>query len=364
MKLVYLIDRLKTLNGGSERQLQLLSCGLAARGHEAHIITLSDSSFWRDLAATELPGVHRHCAGIEGRLELSLGGLKRLHGTLRKIQPDIVHTFFPGANSIGAIVARLAGCPRIFTSRRDMGFSLTRKERLLYRLNRRLVTGIIANSSAVLQHAQQLEHFPISHGHVIYNGIEIKPDYCATADTNGPVRVGIAANFSRHVKRVDLFIKAAALLAGKYPSMEFWILGDGWLRQELEQLTRTLKVDQQVIFFGRASDLPTYFRQMHIAVICSDSEGLSNSIMEYMLHGLPVIATNVGGNPDLVIDQKTGLLIPPGSETELAKAIEKLADDPELRARMSKHAQEAICQPQKFSVASMLDAHENLYRQA
>jgi len=112
--------------------------------------------------------------------------------------------------------------------------------------------------------------------------------------------VGVVANMNRPVKRVDLFSESCRPGGQGDRRCEVLDSGDGHLRNELELLSAQLGLESRVIFWGRRDDVQDILKDIAIGVICSDSEGLSNSIMEYMAAGLPVVATDVGGNPELV----------------------------------------------------------------
>jgi len=222
------------------------------------------------------------------------------------------------------------------------------------------VSVVVANSNAVQERTIQVEGIKREKTRVIHNGISLD-DFKPTSgkkDDRHPV-VGIVANLNRPVKRVDLFIKAAALVYKDLPDMTFWIIGDGYLRPDLERLSSTLGLNSTLTFLGQRDNVRVLLKQITIGVICSDSEGLSNSIMEYMASGLAVVATGVGGNPELVNDGKTGLLVKPDDSQELADSISKIVGKKGLAKRMGDAGRETLWN--KFSIEKMVGEYRELY---
>jgi glycosyltransferase involved in cell wall biosynthesis len=254
----------------------------------------------------------------------------------------------------------LAGVRKVVSSRRDIGFNLSKKEVRLLRIANRFVSCIVANSEAARNCTIALEGVDRSKTHVIYNGVALDSlgDSLASRHGNEQI-VGIVANLNRPVKRVDLFIRAAALVSQNHPRVRFWVIGDGYLRDEFERLARDLGVNSHMTFLGRRNDVRNLLQEMTIGVICSDSESLSNAIMEYMAAGLPVVATDVGGNPELVEHGKTGLMAKPDDPNALSERICKLLDDRERAVEMGAAGRRAL--QGKFSIEKMIAETRELY---
>ena len=166
---------------------------------------------------------------------------------------------------------------------------------------------------------------------------------------------------TRQVKRIDLFIQAAAIVTKKYPEIKWHILGDGHLKPELEKMVCELGlVNKQVIFAGRRSDVGVYLKGMDVGVLCSDSEGLSNALLEYMLAGIPVIATDVGGNSELIIHQETGLLIPANDKKALADALVMLIENTVLRQHLAEGGHAKVLA--EYGWQQSVNSYEKYYR--
>lgn len=362
IKLTYIVDFLRTVQAGTEKQLAHLLTHLPREGYSLRLISFQDSEFLREYAPSYFPDVSIHTLGAQSDISRSLPSLWRLFHMLRDDRSDIVHTFFTAANSLGVMIARLAGIPCVVSSRRDMAFNLTRMDINLLKCADRFVSCVICNARAVRDKAVQLEGLSENKTRVIYNGITPHGGKSeALTDFTGKPVIGIVANLNREVKRVDLFVNAAARLHQSHPEAVFWVIGDGHLRPELEALGQRLGLDGSIVFHGRRSDVADLLPQMRIGVICSDSEGFSNAVMEYMIAGLPVVATNSGGTAEIVLHGRTGLLTPPGDVDALVQALRRLLDEPETTAAMGRAGAEAI--GDRFTIEKMVDATSEVYRE-
>jgi glycosyltransferase involved in cell wall biosynthesis len=170
-----------------------------------------------------------------------------------------------------------------------------------------------------------------------------------------------SVGFLRPQKAFDVLIRAAALLADRASEARILIVGDGEQRDQLQQLARSLGVQERVIFAGRRLDVPDILAALDLAVCCSDFEGSPLSVMEYMAAALPVVATRVGGVPDLIDDGVEGRLVPPGDAEALADAIAGLLADPALAKTMGQQGQQR--RAREFDIDVMVRRLESLYRE-
>ena len=232
---------------------------------------------------------------------------------------------------MGVLAGRLGHVPNIFSCRRDLGFWYTPGLLLFLRSINSLTDRIIVNSKAVEQSVIDKEFANPKKIFIIPNGIDIdKFEYSEKERKtfrselgliSDKICVGMITNMSRRIKRVDLFIDAANYILRKERGFQFLVLGDGKYKNELVGRARRLKLGENMTFIGRDVSKHKILSVMEIGVLSSDSEGFSNAIMEYMAAGLPVIATAVGGNLDLVKEGKTGFLTTPGDAQELGEKI-------------------------------------------
>lgn len=356
------MDFLRTINAGTENQLSHLLRQLPGLGYSVTLISLQDSLFLENEAESLFPDISFFSLGAESDISRSLPSLFRLFKILRTEKPDIVQTYFPTSNSIGIVLARLACIKKTFSSRRDMGFNLSWMDIIQLRFANCFVTAVIANSNAVRKRAIQFEKIKPEKIDVIYNGLDMdifEKKYQKLH--NKEYVVVIVANLNREVKRVDLFVKACAIVHKQNPDVKFQVVGDGPLRRSIETLAEELGLQSSIEFLGRRDDVPELLEKVSVGVISSDSEGLSNAIMEYMARGIPVVATDVGGNPELVLDGKTGWIVPPNDEQAMANAILKIIRAPENVARMGMAGTKII--KDTFSIQTMVEKTDRVFRQ-
>jgi glycosyltransferase involved in cell wall biosynthesis len=188
-----------------------------------------------------------------------------------------------------------------------------------------------------------------------------------------PVEAPLVAVFARlhPVKGIEYFLDAAASLAARFPLARFLVVGEGCIvrdgvivpspyRHELEDYAARLGLAERVVFTGFRRDVPELLREVAVSVLpCISNEGLSNSVLESMAAGAPVVATTVGGNPEIVEDGRTGLLVPPADSGALAGAIARLLEDRELAERLGRAARQRVAD--HFSVEQMVRRTERLY---
>jgi len=161
------------------------------------------------------------------------------------------------------------------------------------------------------------------------------------------------------VKNHALLLTAFAQARTDGTHCRLLIAGDGPLRPELESQIRSMGIDAEVSMLGERRDVPDLLAASDVFVLSSDSEGMSNTIIEAMAAGRPVVATNVGGNPELVVDGETGLLVDRGNGDAMAAAIAALSSDPARRERLGAAGRERACR--EFGVARMLQDYERMY---
>lgn len=360
LKITYLIDFFRTVSAGTEKQLSYLLQNLPEKQCEINLISLQKSPFLLNDAQTIFPEVSIITLDAKSDISKSFFELIRLFFLLRNIKPDIVHTFFPASNSFGVLIARMAGIKSIISSRRDMGYNLTKKDIWLLKMANYFVSSIIANAEAVKKQTLSFENVQEEKINVIYNGISSDNSNRLACDSKQETIVGIVANLNRQVKRVDLFIKAAAIVHKQFPHVKFWIIGDGPLRKGLEILAMDSGLESNVIFWGQREDVRELLSSMTVGVVSSDSEGFSNAIMEYMLAELPVIATDIGGNPELVHHGKTGILVQPNDVGALAEAFQQILNRSDTAVKMGNAAKAFISE--RFSIDAMVCQTHHLYQ--
>lgn len=294
---------------------------------------------------------------------LSMHGVKQIAAItklLKKHKVDVVQCYFQDATIVGLIAAIAANIQLKIVCFRDLGFWITQPHKILLRVLYAFANRFIVNADIVARFFSTQFRLPMNKFTVIRNGIDAHQ--LPFNPLRPPTRVAIVGNMTRQVKRIDLFISAAALLKKTYPNLSWHVIGDGHLKAELHQQADELNVSDKVIFAGRISDIPQYLQAIDIGVICSDSEGLSNAIIEYMFSGVTVVATRVGGNPELIEQGSTGWLVEPNDAAALANAIAYFIEHPEERAACTYKARAFV--ETHYSWERCVEQHLRLYEQS
>ncbi len=354
IKILFCIDML--VRGGTELQLIGLIDRLDRTRFAPHLLTIRPSP--PELIPVDCPHLEWHVPRL-----FSLHGVRSLWNLsclLRRENFRVVQTFFQDSTVIGGTAARLADVPIRLACFRDLGFWRSPSQNLLLRRIYPLMTGFLCNADVVKENFVQYGGINSDEVSVIYNGIDI--DALDWIDHSGPtLHVGIVGNLTRRVKRTDLFIKAAAIVSRKLGrhAITWHIIGDGELREEYERMVETEGLTDRVVFAGRISDVATYLEKLQIGVLCSDSEGFSNALLEYMLKGCACVATQVGGNVEAISSGQTGLLVPPNDAPALAGALEKLIVDTEFRRDLAQQARLYVASHFNWDICT--SAHEVVY---
>ena len=258
--------------------------------------------------------------------------------------------------------ARLAGVPVIVGSHRQLGDLLTPRQFQAQKAAFQFCDRVVCNSQAA---ARCLEEKGIRKQKlaVIPNGLTEELFAAPAAPLpreQGVIRIGMIARMNDPIKGHEVFLRAAGKLTVRYPQLRFVLVGDGPLRPGLEEQGRKLGLGKRAIFLGDRSDVPEVLASLDISVLPSVSESLSNAILESMAAGVAVVATEVGGNPELVEHGKTGFLFSPGDDTQFVAALETLITQPELRDRFGVCAREKALAT--YVIARVRDRYQDLYR--
>jgi glycosyltransferase involved in cell wall biosynthesis len=343
------------IHGGTEKQLAELIRRLDRRCVVPHLCTLKPSTM--DVAALRCETIE---LGFHSFRRASVvNEVKRLRQFLRTHNIDIVHTFFQDPTIMGLLASLAGGARKRVAAFRDLGFWRTPRTALQMKLAYAWFDGFVANSRAIARWAERTYRIRSDRIEVIYNGVspgEMRPRTRRWA----PPIVGTVANLNRQVKRVDLFVKAAALVAGDRPDVRFVVVGDGPLRPSLVDLARSLGLSGRIEFVGSVTDPADLIAEFDVGVICSDSEGFSNAILEFMVAGVPAVARRVGGNVELVEPGVTGVLVDGGDPRGFARSILELLQDDAVRRRMGETAKRTTLA--KYGWDRCIRAHEVYYR--
>jgi glycosyltransferase involved in cell wall biosynthesis len=304
--------------------------------------------------------------------------LWKMASFMRSQHIQISHSYNFYSNLIAVCAARLAGVPVVIASIRDRGVYLTPMQKKVQKWVCDLADRILVNADSI---RLWLIDQGVPEGKIILikNGIDLSLYEHASEVTNIRLELGIPLE-SRLVimlarlnpqKGIDDFLQAAKIIRERHPDVHFLVVGDKLhfkdgevvsdvdYHEYLRQITESLGISNYTWFTGLRTDVPSMLAQSTVSVLPSHSEGLSNSLIESMAAGLPLVATDVGGNPELVIQGVNGLLVPIRNPEALAEAINTILDDPNLAAEFGV-ASRRLCQEQ-FSMVKMASATEQIY---
>lgn len=296
--------------------------------------------------------------------------IRRMRSLIKSYRPALVHTYFIWPILYGRILKRLGVIRHLVENREDQGFNLTDWEYRALRLTAHLPDRVICVSDAVRQVVLDREQVAPERTVVIHNGIALPEPRPADGVHHtrrelgfGPdhLVVGMVSNLNRPIKGVKYFIESLPAIADRVPSARFVILGDGGEREAHRQRAAVLGVSDKLLFAGYQPEVQRFYEAMDVSVLTSLSEGLSITILESMSHGLPVVATEVGGNPELVIDGETGLLVPPRRPQVFAEAVIRVLADSNLRESFGRAGRQRI--EEHFSLHLVARRYEALYRE-
>jgi L-malate glycosyltransferase len=288
----------------------------------------------------------------------TLAKVFRFRTFLRQNRIQVVHTFFVDSTYFACATAVVSGVPVTIRTQRNAGYWATTLHRQLLRIVDRGITLTTTNCEAGRRSI--LEASPGAKVEVIPNGIDVGRFECSRlpAGQFAVRKVGIVANL-RPVKNVALFIQAAKLLEESHLNVVFQIAGEGELNEDLRQLACDLGLAGRIQFLGKLSDVRPFLSGLDVAVLCSDSEGISNAILEYMSAARPIVATAVGGTSELIAHERTGLLVPPGDAVALADAIKRLLGDKQLSNELADAAYDLV--KRNYSRDTEVQRYESLY---
>ena len=349
---------------GAEKQLMLLATGLPRERFDVHVCALTRGG------PLEQPlrqaGIPVTIIGKSWKLDpLAYGRLKR---RIVQLQPDIVHTWIFAANAYGRWAARKAGVKHLVAGERCVDQWKQWHELAVDKYLAKGTERIVTNSSGVrdfyAQHGLPAEKFVI-----IPNGVEpLTPPVSKSRDQllaelglPADARLIAAVNRLWPQKRVKDLIWAADLLKIVYPNAHLLIVGEGPQRWRLERYRDQCEIQDCVHFLGQRDDVASLLPHCECLWLGSGYEGQSNAILEAMSAGLPVIATDIPGNRDLVVPNETGYLVPVGDRAAFARWSNVLLNDPELGRRLGAAGRQRVLT--EFSVEKMVARHAALYEE-
>lgn len=354
--------------GGSERQAVQLGKLLVAEGsYNVGVACLDRTGVLfddlKDVGFDEIPEFPL-TSFYDTNIARQLGRFVR-HLKDEKIEIVQTHDFY--SNIFGMIGAKFAGVPIKIAAKRETGM---RSSGQLF-IERRafdLANAVVANSEKVRDYLTAAG-VPDAKLEVIYNGIDISRFIEVGEDRDQTLSelglppgyrfVTIVANLRSPVKDHAMFLKAASLVAENIVDAGFVIAGEGELVDEIKQMATDLGVGDRTFFIGRCSRVPELLSVSELCVLSSKSEGFSNSIIEYMAAGKPVVATNVGGAAEAIEEGVTGYLVESGDADLMAERITSLLNDRASAAKFGQEGRRRVTE--RFSISAQLTKTLDLY---
>ncbi len=342
--------------GGSERQFTVLAQNLSARDFELHLGCVSHRGEFADqfkqVPQFPLGGSLFGWESVRTRL--------KLNRHLRENRIEIAHAFDFYANLTMIPAARLASVPVVIGSHRQLGDLMTAAQFRAQAAAFRWCDAVVCNSQAAAARlaAAGLKREKLA---VIGNALPstvFQPTSPALPRREEVLRIGMVARMNAHYKNHAGFLRIAAEVSKRVPQAAFVLAGDGPLRPELERQAADLGVGDRVLFLGDRRDIPAVLASLDVAVLTSDSESLSNVILEAMAASLPVVAYNVGGNAELLNNER-GALVAAGNEGEFAAGIIRLLSNADVRHRQGENARRFV--EEDFSLDRVRSRYEDLY---
>lgn len=338
--------------GGLERILADLSHHHDSRTCSLEFLAIRDVGRFAD----EI----REAGGIVHQLKPAgrFGQLQQMYRLFRQQKFDVVHTHNTYPHIYASLAARLARVPVVVNTRHGQRAGHGWKSRTQFRWASHLVDRIVAVSDDAANLCIEADRISPAKVRRIWNGIDL-----SEFAFSGPVAEPIAISVARLSAEKDFptLIKAVPRVLELVPNFRLKIVGDGSERQRLESLSLELGLEKQVEFLGERSDVPQLLRGAGFFVSSSLTEGISLTLLEAMAIGLPIVATAVGGNPEIILPEETGYLCPSADHEALADAIIKLCREPQRWLTMGRAGRERVVA--NFDVRRMSHDYEQLYRE-
>jgi glycosyltransferase involved in cell wall biosynthesis len=368
LRILTLVDHLGASGGGERLAMEISKRLDRERFEPIHCASRwspESSGAAQRAAADELRAAGVRVIGLGRGSTLALWSWAPLVRLLRRERVDVIHSHKFGSNVWAVILGRLARVPVVVAHEHTWSYEGQPLRRFLdRRLIARRSDAFVAVSHEDRRRMIEIEKIDPDDVAFVPNGIDALP-----AGDRGKVRseLGIepgapvigAVAVLRPQKALHLLVRAAAELASAHPQLRVLIAGEGPEREPLETLVRELGLEDAVTLLGLRRDIPDVLAALDVAVVSSDFEGTPLAVLEYMDAGLPVVATRVGGLPDLIEHGRHGLLVEPGDAGALAAAVGTLLRNPQSARELGELARER--RRAEFSIDQTVRTLERMY---
>lgn len=335
--------------GGLERVVYDLVRHADLTRFNVHVVCLGEKGVWApEVESFGVPVTALHVVGKPVAVRI-----RDTWSQLKELKPDVVHTHNIGPHLLGAVTSRLAGRSVVIHTKHGRNHPDQWKLVLRNRIASAMTDRIVAVSKDAAEVALEVEKIPPSKVEVVWNGIDLNRFCYFEKETGSDALEAI------HVARLDYpskdqrtLLRAVRLVVDEEPGFVLHLVGDGPDAEHLKELCSRLDLDRNVVFHGFRNDVASLLRKSRLFVLSSETEGLSLVLLEAMACGLPVVATDVGGNREVVKNGSTGLLVPPRSPAILADAM--------LRLLRNRHEAREMGAAGRLRVEKYFDIHHTV----
>ena len=351
--------------GGTERQVVNVALGLDRNRFDLHLASIHRyGALMKEIESLDVPHASFPIRSLyrPGTLLQAL----RLAWYIRKHRIQVVHTYGLYTNLFAIPAAWLGGATAIIGSIRDRGDILTRAQRWFQRQVCRLADCVMVNAESIretlIRQGYRADSLTVIRNGIVPARFRSMPGASQLRqEFHIPEGAPIVLVLSRlnPMKGVEYFLDAASVVSRELPDARFLIVGDGLSKFHLQERAASLGLADRVLFTGFRTDVPQLLSEASLSVLPSLSEGLSNTLLESMAAGVPVVATRVGGNPEIVEDGVSGLLVPPRDSAALADAMSRILRDPVLASAVQEAGRRRI--GELFSMQASIRQVERLY---
>ena len=360
LRTLFVIDELDI--GGTEQQILETVRRIDRDRFDPYVCCFRHGAKAREIEALGVPVIHE-----AKRLKADPGLVLRLAAMMRRERFDIVQTYLWTANTWARVAARLAGVRWVLASERNVDIWEEAYKRVVGRFLARSTDRIIANSEAVRQYLLERGGLAPEKVVTIYNGVNFERfrTPCDPAIRRRELGVADDVVLAGCLARIEpakdhgTLLQALALISNRLPKLHLVLIGGGSEEERLQRMAHELGIGERVHFVGFRTDAAEWLQSVDISVLSSVKEGLSNTVLESMAAGKAVIATDVGGNAEVIVENETGCLVPSRSPAELGAALARVAGSSDLMTAFGKAGRRRA--DGLFSVDSMVAQTERLY---
>ena len=348
------VDQLQKTLGGGERIVLRMAEMLPAYGYRASILTFAADEQSPALVAPPCP---IYLLRLQRTYDLAaLAGAIALRGFLRDERIVLVHTCFESSDLWAGAVTRLLSRARLVWNRRDMGILRQRRHAIAYRCLASLPAAVFTVSEEVRRHSIAVDHLSPDRVITIHNGVDLGdwPEVGMPSQSGEQMTFASLGNI-RRVKGHDVLLEAFRLVHLEFPTAKLVVGGavlETDFKEDLDRYVQEHGLENSVRFVGQIVNQQAFLRSASFFVMPSRSEGFSNAIIEAMAASLPIVATNVGGNGEAVVNGKTGTLVPSEDIKAMAGAMLAFLRDPKSAKDMGREGRKRVVE--EFTLEAMM----------